>query len=219
MTTPRTLMRGSRRLGAIDGLPAKTESCLCLPPFAQWAAVSTLFGAISEPVQSSRRFSSSATVNCHPVALALPPPTIRGVAGPAPRAAEHAIARTARKQTATPSRFTSHHGRERPLVPPESPEPLLEELERGPPLVLRGDQLRVAQLGPGESGRVPELARRPLRLPGPDVQIRLVMVVVPRRGPEVGPLATPRIAELHRDVEMLGPDQDPGGVRIGFVGA
>ena len=36
-------------VGVIEALPAKTESCLCLPPFAQWAAVSTLVGAISEP--------------------------------------------------------------------------------------------------------------------------------------------------------------------------
>jgi hypothetical protein len=105
MSTALTLILGRRRFGAIEGLPAKTDSCLRLPPFAQCAAVSTLVGAIREPVQISLRFCSSATANCQPSALALPPPTILGTAGPAPEAAEAPVT-TARQRIAAahPSR-------------------------------------------------------------------------------------------------------------------
>ncbi len=78
MATAVTLIRGRRRRGVIQGLPASTESCLRLPTFTQWAAVSTLVGAISEPLQMKRRFWVSATANCQPTGLALPPPTMRG---------------------------------------------------------------------------------------------------------------------------------------------
>jgi hypothetical protein len=49
-----------------------------LPLFAQCAAVSTLVGAISEPLQMNLRFCSRAIANCQPAAFALPPPTILG---------------------------------------------------------------------------------------------------------------------------------------------
>src|SRR5215475_8466913 len=107
MVTPLTLIRGGRRLGAIDGVPAKTESCLRFPPLAQCAAVSTLFGAISDPVQISRRFCSSATVNCHPTAFALPPPTMRGDVGSPPLVAGDP------DMTTRPPRITAAHPRRR----------------------------------------------------------------------------------------------------------
>src|SRR4051794_32759925 len=88
MATALTLIRGGLRFGEVEGLPAKTESCRCLPPFAQCAAVSTLVGAIGDPVQISLRFCSSTPANGQPSALALPPPTILGATPPAPAAAE-----------------------------------------------------------------------------------------------------------------------------------
>ncbi len=78
MATAVTLIRGRCLCAEIQGLPASTESCLCLPPLTQWAAVSTLSGATSEPLQIRRRFWVKATANCQPAAFALPPPTIRG---------------------------------------------------------------------------------------------------------------------------------------------
>src|SRR5882757_4256745 len=83
MATAATLIRGRRRCGVIQGLPASTESCLRLPPLTQWAAVRTLVGAISEPLQMNRRFWVRVIANCQPAAFALPPPTIRGEDPPA----------------------------------------------------------------------------------------------------------------------------------------
>jgi hypothetical protein len=75
-TTRVTLILGARRFGEIDARPANTDSWRRLPPLTQWAAVRTLVRPISEPVQIRVRLCSSATANCQPTALALPPPTI-----------------------------------------------------------------------------------------------------------------------------------------------
>src|SRR5215210_334727 len=66
----------------------------------------------------------------------------------------------------------------------EGPIALPHELERRPALILGVDQLRVAELGALEAGRVPELAGE-LRAPWPDIEVGLVVVVVAGRGPVV----------------------------------
>src|SRR5262249_55950648 len=95
--------RGARRFAEIQGLPVRTERRLRLPALTQWAAVRTLSGAISEPLQMKWRLSSSATANCQPAAFALPPPTIRG-SGDWPAAAEPASKAGASPGTAVEAR-------------------------------------------------------------------------------------------------------------------
>src|SRR5436190_489924 len=175
MTTLVTLIRCSRRWGEIEGLPAKTESCLRLPPFAQCAAVSTLVGAIREPLQISRRFCSSATVNCQPAAFALPPPVIRGVRS-APTASGDPA--TTAKQSSTAGNPSPRRGAgSLALVPLKGAVAVPHEVECRLSLIVRREQVGVAKLGAPEAGRVPELARD-LGRPGTHIEIGLGMVLV-----------------------------------------
>src|SRR5919204_4063080 len=101
-----------------------------------------------------------------------------------------------------------------------------EEAERGTRLIAGRKQVRVAQLGAPEPGRIPQLALD-LGSPWPHVHVWLGVLLVPRRDAVVGPLACGIGTRLEGDVEVLGPevrlrsivcDRQPGLERLQQLG-